>query len=332
MHLSGRFNLARNVTSEFNGQLGMGANGRDNVLENCKLIGNNTLDYPVGWEAGGIKAVLTRRFRISGCTAIKNKGAGFWFDIDNRDGIIERSYAVGNDTGIMVEMSRGITVSNNVALKNGLRKESGWDSAGLLIAESMDTSVEHNVCVNNRTGIGVRQQGVRVMQTSDGLGRVRTAKFYSAGLVLQHNIAAFNRRWQFALFGDNSFFAGGYLWTIRRLLGNHGTSGEELQLLNPSNWHWHLDHNVYFAANGGGLILWGAPWLPGHQTYASVEAFRRAHHLDQASIDADPQFLDWEHGNLTLRSGSPAKALEGPASPVPPAMLLGHLATTTLVR
>jgi hypothetical protein len=56
--LGGRHNIVRRVTSGFNGQMGMGASGQDNLLEECKLIHNNTLDYPTEWEAGGIKVVL----------------------------------------------------------------------------------------------------------------------------------------------------------------------------------------------------------------------------------------------------------------------------------
>lgn len=33
--------------------------------------------------------------------------------------------------------------------------------AGILIAESMRVTVEHNTCVEKRTGVEVRQQGIR---------------------------------------------------------------------------------------------------------------------------------------------------------------------------
>jgi hypothetical protein len=319
LHLAGHHNVVRRVTSGYNGQLGMGGNGQDNLLEQCKLIHNNTLDYPTDWEAGGIKVVGTERFRIARCQANENNGTGFWFDLDNRDGVIEGSYAADNtDAGIGIEIGREMTVRNNVAVRNGLHAHGGWGQAGILIAESMDSLVEYNICVANLTGIAVRQQGVRVLPASSESGRTEPVRFYSDALVFRHNISAFNRQWQFALFGDNPYFAGKYVWLIRRLLGK-GSRGDpaEMALLDPAKWSWRLDHNVYFAPPGSELILWGAPWLSGHKVYDSVDAFRREHQLDQDSIVADPEFGDRNHGDFSLRPGSPAAALVQPQSSRP---------------
>jgi len=307
--LGGRHNIVRRVTSGFNGQMGMGASGQDNLLEECRLIHNNTLDYPTEWEAGGIKVVLSDRFRISRCLATDNNGVGFWFDIDNRDGVIEHSYAADNEVGIMVEISQRITVRNNVAVRNGLERGKWWMS-GILIAESMDSFVENNICVDNLTGIEVRQQGVRVVPASSEPGRTEPVRFYSDALVFRHNISAFNRKWQFAFFGDNPFFGGKYLWVIRRLFEKGDRADAvDMQLLNPSKWNWRMDHNVYFAQSGSGLILWGAPWLTGHTAYDSLDTFRKDHQLDQDSIVADPEFADRSRGDFTLRPGSPAVKL-----------------------
>jgi hypothetical protein len=287
--------------------MGMGAAGQDNLLEECRLIHNNTLDYPTEWEAGGIKVVQSDRFRISKCVATENNGVGIWFDIDNRDGIIEQSYTFGNEVGIMVEISQTVTVRNNVAVRNGLNPNRGWRQSGILIAESMHTLLEDNICVDNRAGIAVRQQGVRIVPANPKLGRPEPVRFYSDGLVFRHNICAFNRQWQFAFFGDIPYFAGKYVWMIRRLLGKSPRSDlAETGLLDPSKWNWRLDHNVYYAPTGSGLILWGAPWLPGHKVYDSLDTFRREQHLDRDSIVADPQFIDRSRGDFALRPGSPA--------------------------
>jgi parallel beta helix pectate lyase-like protein/chondroitinase B-like protein len=315
--LGGQHNVVRRVTSGFNGQMGMGAIGQDNVVEECKLIHNNTLDYPTEWEAGGIKVVLSDRFRISRCLAKDNNGVGFWFDIDDRDSIIERSDAFDNEVGIMVEISQRTTVRNNVVVRNGLNPNRGWRESGILIAESNNTLVESNICVDNRAGIAVRQQGVRTVPANPERGRLEPVRFYSDGLLSRHNISAFNRQWQFAFFGDNPFFGGKYLWMIRRLFGK-GDRGDaaDMQLLDPSKWLWRMDRNVYFAQSGSGLILWGAPWLSGHTVYESLDTFRRDHHLDQHSIVADPEFADRRRGDFSLRPGSPAVKLVYP-SPSP---------------
>ncbi|MGH8011596.1 MAG: right-handed parallel beta-helix repeat-containing protein, partial [Candidatus Binataceae bacterium] len=314
VHLGGRNNLARGLVSEFNGQMGMGVNGDDNQLQDCVLLHNNTLSYPRRWEAGGLKAVGTRNLRISRCAAIENNGYGLWFDIDNRNGVIENSYAEGNaESGIMVEISQGTMVRENIAVRNGFRAKKGWDNAGILIAESMNTIVEDNICTDNRSGIAVRQQRVRTLPANPELGIDKPISFYSYGLVLRDNIAAFNRKWQFALFADNAFFAGRYYWLVHRLLGKdgHSTSAGDMKLLDPSHWHWRLGHNVYYASSGSGLILWGAPWLPGHKTYSSLATFQRDQRLDEHSIVADPQFIDREHGNFSLSDTSPVLAVIG---------------------
>lgn len=315
LHLTGRHNVVRRVKSAFNGQLGMGGNGQDNLLEECALIHNNTLGYPTDWEAGGIKVVGTERFRISRCVASENNGAGFWFDLDNRDGIIEQSYAADNETGIGVEISRRMTVRNNIAVRNGVKARRGWGQAGILIAESMDTVVEYNVCADNLNGIVIRQQGVRIVSPNPEFEEQEQVKFYSDGLVDRHNVSAFNRQWQFALFGDNAFFANKYVWMMRRLFGRgNRTDAVDMRLLDPSKWHWRMDHNVYFAQSGQGLILWGAPWLPGHTAYDSLDAFRKDHRLDENSIVADPEFVDRNHGDFTLRPGGLAFESIRPAS------------------
>jgi len=144
----------------------------------------------------------------------------------------------------------------------------------------------------------VRQQGVRSVQPSPEEGQAQPVKFYCNALVFHRNIAAFNRQWQIAFFGDNAFFD-----------GNLSASEVKEPLLDPSRWNWRLDHNIYFAPPGSGLILWGAPWRSGHKVYDSLESFRSEHDLDQASIVADPKFADWKGDDFALRADSPAVEL-----------------------
>jgi len=142
---------------------------------------------------GGIKVTASDRFRISRCVASKNNGVGFWFDIDNRNGTIEHSYAADNvESGVMVEISQEMNVLNNSAVRNGLG-EGGWDRAGILIAESMHILVDHNICVGNFIGLCVRQLGVRIVPAYPELGRAQPVSFYSDALVFRRNVAAFNR-------------------------------------------------------------------------------------------------------------------------------------------
>jgi len=162
----------------------MAGQGHDNLVEQCRLMYNNTLDYPREMGGGRIKVARTDRFRISRCIANNNNGSGFWFDIDNRDGIIDHSYAADNvDAGIAIEISQRMTIRNNVAMRNGIDKRSGWASAGILVAESKRCLVEHNISVGNRTGIAVRQQGMRIVDASGDPDRSLPVTFYSERLI-----------------------------------------------------------------------------------------------------------------------------------------------------
>src|SRR5207249_1220701 len=126
------------------------------------------------WEAGGFKVAVSKRFRIVDSAATQNNGPGFWFDMDNRDGLIQHSRAIENDgPGIFVEISERIMVRDNVCLRNGLKDRPGaWQNAGILLGEAMDSVVAHNICAGNRIGIEVRQQGIRRLESDPAHDRL----------------------------------------------------------------------------------------------------------------------------------------------------------------
>ena len=307
--LGGERNIARRLVSRFNGQMGMGGHGADNLMEECRLVGNNVKGYSKMWEAGGIKVSLSRRFRIARCIAEKNDGCGFWFDIDNRDEIVEGCYsAENNGAGIFIEISETATVRNNLCVRNGLKEERGaWNSVGISLGESMSCVVEHNVCVGNRSGISIRQQGLRALKSDPSHDRPEEKRYYSQGHVIRQNISAFNRDWQFVLFGDNPFFG---LHPSIPIEKQPPPPPEVMALFDPAQRQWRMDHNLYFAAAGAkGLICWGAPWMPKHQEYKDLPAFQRDHHLEDGSIVADPQFVDRPSGDFDLLPASPARPI-----------------------
>jgi hypothetical protein len=295
--LQGDRNIARRLSSGFNGQMGMSGHGVQNRMENCTLEDNNVKGYSKGWEAGGIKVTASRGFQIVRCKSVRNDGPGFWFDIDNRDERVEGSYAAENNgPGIFIEISETAIVRNNLCVRNGLKDERGsWGHAGILLGEAMRCIVEHNVSVGNRHGIEVRQQGIRSLDADPGRDRPAEKRYYSDQHIFRNNISAYNREWQFALFGDNAFFG-----------AKREVSEQDMQLFDPDRRGWHAGNNVYYAASGEGLILWGAKWLPKHKEYRDLAAFVADHQLEQGSIAADPLFANWETGDFTLRPGSPA--------------------------
>jgi hypothetical protein len=299
--LAGERNIARRLVSRFNGQMGMGGHGIDNRMENCTLEGNNVKGYSKGWEAGGIKVTTSRRFQIVHCIAVRNDGPGFWFDIDNRDERIEDSYAAENNgPGMFIEISETATLRNNVCVRNGLKDERGsWGHAGILLGEAMHCVIEHNLCVGNRIGIEVRQQRVRSLDADPARDRPEEKRYYSDQHIFRNNISAYNREWQFALFGDNPFFG-----------AKREVSEQDLELMDPDRRGWQSGRNLYYAGSGEGLILWGAKWLPRHQEFQDLAGFGTAHHLEQGSMVAEPMFVNWEGGNFSLRPGSPAMRIE----------------------
>jgi hypothetical protein len=299
--------------------MGMNGGGSDNLMVGCLLISNNVKGYSKGWEAGGIKIANSRRFHVDRCLAVKNDGPGFWFDIDNRDEIIERCYAAENyGPGVFVEISKTASVRNNLCVRNGLKDEPGaWGHSGILLGEAMQCLVENNVCVGNRSGIAVRQQNLRTLKPDPKRGRETEKRYYSQGHVFRHNISAFNRDWQFVLFGDNPFFGP----HPSKLAAEQTEMPPSLMALHdPAQREWRMEQNLYYRGDGKGLICWGAPWRPKHLSYEDISAFQRACNLnlEQDSLVADPQFINRQGGNFALSPDSPAKRL-GAGFTAPPA-------------
>ncbi|HEY3840087.1 MAG TPA: right-handed parallel beta-helix repeat-containing protein, partial [Bryobacteraceae bacterium] len=278
--ISGQRNTMRRVTTRSNGQLGMGGHGINTTLEDCLLENNNVKGFSKGWEAGGIKITLSRGFKILHCRAVRNDGPGIWFDIDNRDELVENSYAADNNgAGIFIEISESAVVRKNTCVRNGLKDEPGaWNGGGILLGEAMHCIVEDNICFGNRNGIEVRQQGVRSLEPDPAHGRPQEKRYYSDGHIFRGNVAAFNKEWQFAVYGDNAFFG-----------AKKQTTPEELALFDPDQRGWQAGNNTYYAAPGEGLILWGAKWLPKHQEYSDLKKFTADHHLDATSKVEEPR-------------------------------------------
>jgi hypothetical protein len=298
--LDGKRDICRKLSVRLNGQLGITGHGADNLVDQCLLSGNNVKGFDKGWEAGGIKAAGATNFQVRRSAAVLNNGPGVWFDIGVRPGIIDSNYVADNaGPGIDVEISEEVTVSNNLCVRNGLVDEppGDWQNAGILIAESMRCKIDHNTCLGNRSGIAVRQQGIR---TVDSQGR--TESYYSDHLTFRRNIAVFNREWQFAFFGDNPVFA-----------GSPTISNAERNLLDPDKRGWQMDHNLYYWRWGEGLITWGAPWQPLHKQYWDLTAFQDQHRLETGSLIANPEFIDWQSGNYRLRANSPAVPIDAGA-------------------
>jgi parallel beta-helix repeat protein len=139
-----------------NARLGIGVNaGAGALIEGVDLSYNNPdrLFDPL-WEAGGIKvAAGGNNVTVRGCHAHHNVGPGIWFDIDNRGSVVQDNLATDNAyVGIFYEISYAGVILGNTVTGNGTAT-TGPYGAGILISESGDVEVHHNVVRGNADGI-----------------------------------------------------------------------------------------------------------------------------------------------------------------------------------
>jgi hypothetical protein len=282
IELAGENNIGRKLTARFNGQMGMAGHGRFNTLEECALDGNNVKGFPWGWEAGGIKVAGTQTFRIVKCLTRRNSGPGFWYDFDNRNSTIEESYAADNvGPGVEIEISQDITVRNNVCLRNARGDSLTLNSAaGILIAESMNVLVEHNVALGNRVGIALRSGSQRVIPASPEKGRMQAVTYQIRNPIIRYNVMANNTQYQFAAWGTSP--QGG----VR------------------------LEHNLFFAPTGQGLIAWGNSirQKSGGTATTSPSRSHILQLLGPGAVFAPPEFKDAAGGDYALAPQSPGAA------------------------
>ncbi|HXF97242.1 MAG TPA: right-handed parallel beta-helix repeat-containing protein [Gaiellaceae bacterium] len=140
-----------------NGQLGISLYGGTDVLVAANEIAyNNYADYDWFWEAGGAKFTVTTRLIIRGNYVHHNRGAGLATDWDNIDAVYERNRVEDNaGVGIIHEASYDAVIRNNIVLSNGWQMRNGFDGSGVLVNESENVEIVHNVIVDNLHGVGV---------------------------------------------------------------------------------------------------------------------------------------------------------------------------------
>lgn len=288
----GRGLYINDLVSRHNGQMGMGGSPQGGYLADIKLLDNNRKGYNAGWEAGGMKFTHARDTVLCRVQAARNGGPGIWFDIGNRDCVIRQCVCHHNDGhGIFIEISGAFIVTNNLCYSNG--QEPHWSAAGICVGESEDCIVEHNTCVANPTGISVREQGPRKLG-----GRFGPLAYWVRNFICQYNICAFNTEYQFGLWADNVFF------------GPHPSAGVGAKgtPLDPAKNNYRIDHNLYCADEGQGLVLWGCPWRNKHTVYPDLPSFTEQHGQDAATVVADPLFVDREADDYRLSEDSSAVA------------------------
>ncbi len=142
-----------------NGQLGMGGDGDNMLIEDNEIAYNNAAGYEWGWEGGGTKFAHTRNLVVRNNYSHHNGGPGLWTDIDNVDTLYEGNRVMHNSgMGIFHEISYAAVIRNNYVEGNGSGHSAWLWGAGIVVAASPNVEVYGNEVVNNADGIAGIQQ------------------------------------------------------------------------------------------------------------------------------------------------------------------------------
>ena len=152
---------------ERGGQLGLHLSGstgsRDWLVQGNVISDNNTAQFDVGWEAGGLKSLGVEGLEIRDNEFAGgpngDNGRGAWTDTDSRDVTFvgNRSHDNGYE-GAFFESTHGLLVENNVMWNNGwLGSDWAW-GGGIVLSSSDHAVVRDNVVAWNADGISVVSQ------------------------------------------------------------------------------------------------------------------------------------------------------------------------------
>jgi hypothetical protein len=139
-----------------NGQIGIAGVGRDVLIENNRIWGNNTRGFNFNWEAGGVKFALSDGVVFRGNHVHDNIGSGLWCDINCRNVIYENNLVEDNqDAGIFHEISFNAIIRNNIVRHNGNGHRKWLWGPDILVAASQDVEVYGNVLSVSAGGCGI---------------------------------------------------------------------------------------------------------------------------------------------------------------------------------
>lgn len=142
-----------------NGELGVGGQGSNLLIQSNTIAYNNYAGYTIYNEGGGAKFSKVQNLTFQYNYSHGNTGPGFWTDQDSQNVICNGNSFTGNQiAGIMIEISNGITVSGNSVWNDGYNPDGTavWWGDGIIISNSSNVSVYFNTvtnCVNGIVGI-----------------------------------------------------------------------------------------------------------------------------------------------------------------------------------
>ena len=317
--MSGFRTAIRRCEASYCGNSGMGAGvGEEMLIEDCIVTHNNFWRYSPGWHGGGAKLIpWFNRSVVRRSEFAFNYGPGLWFDGSCNDSLVEDCRCHDNEgPGIMIEISRGIILRNNLCYsnRNGLpgidliplegkgyspvacearRVEGGAGGAGIFISSSPDTKCYHNLCYRNES-MGIFAEWARRISSdaADFVERTgRDVTMSTHGVDVRNNILVNN---------------GGCQLSLRRNGVDEDTYGNR------------SDYNLLFDGTGGTLVRWGF----GGAAFSRLDKWQEASGFDQHSVVAAPLFGFSPGMDLRLQPDS-AGVDQGEPVPEVPTDLLG---------
>lgn len=298
--VSGSSNTLRNCLIACHGDSGIGGTGEKHLVEGCRVVYNNIERYNSSWHAGGAK--LIPQFNHGTVRANEfayNQGPGLWLDGSCDENIIDGNLTHDNSgAGIMVEVSRGNLVLNNISYANrnnlsgpyrepdGSLKEldlsesrispsrllklyHAGEGRGIDISSAPQTKVLYNTCYLNE-GEGICVEGPPRLSGSDSVT--------TDGEIIANNISVFNK-------------------------GSQLTLHQPIEKEKPAI----SDHNLLFAV--GAVFAkygWEGP------VAMAVPEWQKVSGEDAHSLDTDPRFALAAMDDFRPLAGSPALAAGQP--------------------
>ncbi|WIM12349.1 MAG: hypothetical protein OJF58_003311 [Enhydrobacter sp.] len=139
-----------------NGQMGIGGNGNNMLIEDNRIWSNNIYGFDPDWEAGGVKIAESDGVTFRRNHVYDNNGPGLWCDIDCHNVLYEDNLIENNRyMGIHHEISFRAVIRNNVVRHNGSGKRSWFWGADIDVAASEGVEVTGNKLTVDAGGCGI---------------------------------------------------------------------------------------------------------------------------------------------------------------------------------
>lgn len=311
----------RRCTFQDNGQLGFGAARADRLhLDGCLVRNNNVKGFGRGWEAGGLKIVLSRGAILENSRFVSNRGSGVWFDIGNENSEVRNCLIANNeDAGIFYEISYGLHAHDNVIVGNGFADTPGaWGAAaGICLSSSPGCVIERNLLVANKEGFNFREQG----RTTPRIGAPRGSKeeaVWNHDQTIRHNVLADNRdaqtwgwfdvlderHWPRAM-QEKKADAGRAAQDQAAAYGARDKNGQPVGL-SLETLKLTFAGNLYTPGDSGGLFHWGTAWRQHRYYDDGLGDVRKKLGLEQGSVVAPFTFGDYLTRDFRVPANSPA--------------------------